>query len=124
MAAVASSPARKGAIVERVIPSSPSSTASYTKRKLDLIQPEPAADSWRSSKRERVLSSATRICIIPDKLTEEQIDHLRDRIIDLGGMNSSLAYANVILTTLRAEKRILRQLDQDVIVRKCFDNSK
>ena len=68
--------------------------------------------------RERVLSSATRIYIIPDKLTEGQIDDLRDRIIELGGMNSSSAYANVVLTTLRAEKRILRQMDKDIVDRK------
>jgi len=65
-----------------------------------------------------VLSSATRIYIIPDKLTEGQIDDLRDRIIELGGMNSSSAYANVVLTTLRAEKRILRQMDKDIVDRK------
>lgn len=103
--------------MDRLLPSSPaSSTASQSKRKFDYIR--PSSDTWPSSttKKERVLSSATRIYIIPDKLTEDEIDDLRDMITSMGGMNSSLAYANLILTTLRAEKRIYRQLVKEVLV--------
>lgn len=103
--------------MERLLPSSPaSSTASHqSKRKFDYI--EPNSDTWPSfTKKERVLSSATRIYIIPDKLTEDEIDDVREKISSMGGMNSSLAYANLILTTLRAEKRIYRHLDKEVLV--------
>ncbi|UZJ51117.1 hypothetical protein CBS101457_000437 [Exobasidium rhododendri] len=86
------------------------------KRKLDLIAPEHP--SKFKTQKGRILSSATRIFIIKDKLTEEEIDDLRIKVIELGGMNSSLSYATLILTSLRAEKRILRHLDRDVLGRK------
>jgi hypothetical protein len=112
--AVSSSPTRRGGIVESIPSSSQSTALSRSKRKLDLIAPELEARAHL--RKDRILSSATRVFIIGEKLTEESIDELRVMVIDLGGMNSSLDYATLILTTLRAEKRILRCLDENVLV--------
>ena len=85
-----------------------------TKRKLDLIAPDVL--SLSTPRKERVLSSATRVYILPDKLSEEQVDALRAKVSDLGGMNASMAFANLILTSVRAEKRIIRQVDEEALV--------
>ena len=110
-----SSPKRSnGGIVRNVEAAPLKASPSSSKRKLDLIEPDESSSP--KGKKERVLSSATRILIIPDKLDEEEMDRLRDLVTQLGGMNSSSAYANVVLTTLRSEKRIVRQLAKDVLV--------
>lgn len=111
------SPSRRGGIVKQKNQESSSyASGSSSKRKLDLIAPE--SDSRGDPKRERILSSATRIYIISDKLTEDEMDALRVKVSSLGGMNSSLSYATLILTQLRAGKRVLRHLNSDVLVSK------
>lgn len=82
-------------------------------KRIDLIEPQHE----NSPKRQRVLSSATRIFILADKLTTEEHDALRSLVVDLGGMNASMMFANVILTSMRAPRRIERYLNADVINR-------
>lgn len=83
------------------------------KKRHDFIQSEALTDS----RRQRVLSSATRVYIIPDKLGPTEVDVLRSLVSRQGGMNASLAFANVVLTALRASKRVQRHLDKDALDR-------
>lgn len=112
-----STPTKKnGGIVVQSTSSSNESPlrSSITKRRLDYIEPDE--DSIRNQKKGRVLSSATRIYILPEKLSEKELDRLRDTVTQMGGLNSSLTFANVIVTSLRAEKRIVRHLSDEILV--------
>ncbi|MCO5566257.1 hypothetical protein L7F22_019933 [Adiantum nelumboides] len=93
--------------------STPSPKTKGKHKRIDLIEPQNES----SPKRQRVLSSATRIFILADKLTTEEHDALRSLVVDLGGMNASMTFANVILTSMRAPRRIERYLNADVINR-------
>ncbi|PWN38563.1 Nucleotidyltransferase [Meira miltonrushii] len=93
--------------------STPSPNRKGKQKRIDLIEPQNES----SPKRQRVLSSATRIFILADKLTTEEHDALRSLVVDLGGMNANMTFANVILTSMRAPRRIERYLNADVINR-------
>lgn len=92
----------------------PSTSIRRGHKRQDLIEPRDQP----SPKKQRVLSSATRVFVLADKLSTAEHDALRALVVDLGGMNASMSFANVILTGMRAPRRIERYLDADAVQRK------
>ncbi|CAO1636437.1 unnamed protein product [Sympodiomycopsis kandeliae] len=61
----------------------------------------------------RILSQAVRCFILPDKLTREEVQKLQDEVIGMGALTAEIDYTNLILTDLRAPKRIISALKRE-----------
>lgn len=70
----------------------------------DRSQPQPQF---------RVLSQAVRCFILPDKLPPKEREERYDELRALGGLVATIQYANLILTVLKAPKRIQLALHRE-----------
>lgn len=61
----------------------------------------------------RVLSQAVRCFVLPDKLSKDEVQDLYDQIVGLGALTATIDYANLILTGVRAPKRVALALKRE-----------
>ncbi|PWN17889.1 Nucleotidyltransferase [Microstroma glucosiphilum] len=61
----------------------------------------------------RVLSQAVRCFVLPDKLTQEERQAVYDEVVTLGALAATIEYTNLILTSLRAPKRVIMALKRE-----------
>lgn len=78
------------------------------------LRNELSGDRTRSQPQFRVLSQSVRLLILPDKLDDGQIEALYARAVALGALKaSSIEFTNLILTALKAPKRVMLALKRE-----------
>ncbi|CAO1616266.1 unnamed protein product [Jaminaea pallidilutea] len=78
------------------------------------LRNELSGDRTRSQPQFRVLSQSVRLLILPDKLDDGQIETLYARAVALGALKaSSIEFTNLILTALKAPKRVMLALKRE-----------